>query len=257
MVEFTESRRVQLIALLGLLNEGLPEQSGPRKVATAGFVNDPRPRTCPDCLANGRTMKGCETCGGSGTVAPHQVDAIAVPDELDTDGARTDPYAVNQVQPYGIGETSKLGHAPARDAEIDRVTEQLREPWKTPEDEIEDANRNPYPWERERASMRRRYDIGALLVALDELRASSEPGLAALVVSVYGRRPECRHAIPAGDLCRICGLVEAAGLIEFSTTLEAGVDRALRFLNDRMPDPIRAPGNHKHPALSRRDRRAA
>jgi hypothetical protein len=58
LVEFTEERRGQVIALLGHLNEGLPTAVGQRKLAEPGFVNEPRPRTCPDCLANGGPTRG-------------------------------------------------------------------------------------------------------------------------------------------------------------------------------------------------------
>ena len=43
---------------------------------------------------------------------------------------------------------------------------------------------------RKRGREVERFDLDALSVALDELRASSEPGLAALLLAVYGRRLE-------------------------------------------------------------------
>lgn len=232
--DFTEERRLQIVALLELLNAGLPEQRGQRKTATPGFVTGQRPRTCPDCLANGRVMKGCETCAGSGTVVAKRLGQIASPDAFDDDGQEADPYAVNHVQPYGVAGTTKVGHVASRDAEIDRMDAQLREPWKSPEDELDDANRNPYPWERERAQLRRRYDIDPLIAALEVLR-DRDPGGSALLhaVYVYGET------------------------YELATLVEQKLVEALRFISDRMPDPIRAPGHEaKHPALERRDKNA-
>jgi hypothetical protein len=258
-MEFTEDRRERIIRLIEILDQGLPEPSR-HDSSSSGFVNEQRARTCPDCLANGRVMFGCETCGGSGEVPGGRVEtAVSVPDALDTDGLRIDPYAQQSwlEQPFGVASTGKLGHAPTRDREIERMRAQLREPWQSSADELDDANRNPYPWERERRDRERRFDLDALRSALDDLRASTEPGLAGLVVSVFGAR-FCEHGVPPGDACRPCGkVIERAGLIEISSTFEAGVDRALRFVSDRMPDPIRAPGAAEHPAAARQRRRAA
>jgi hypothetical protein len=252
-------RRGQIIRLLETMNDGLPEPIR-RDHSTSGFVNETRSRTCPDCLANGRVMFGCETCGGSGEVTPARLDAIAATDVLPDDGATRDPYAVSEtVQPYGVTDTGKLGHVPARDAEIDRMREQTRQPFTSFEEELAQANVRPYVWERERAAMRRRYDYDRLTLALDELRVA-DAGLAALVLSVYGRRKTCRHAIEVGDRCRVCGVVEPAGFVEFSAAFEAGVERALRFIEARMPTPIRAPGDSpvaEHPASARIRRRKA
>lgn len=238
-IEFTDERRRQIIALLGVLYAGLPEPTR-RDESTPGFVNEIRQRTCPDCLANGQVpTRGCETCKGSGLVSSAS-PAISAADALETDGQRLDPYAQTSWldQPYGVGQTSKVGHVPERDHVIDRLSEQTRDPFKSFADELAAANRAPYPWERERDSLRRRFSLDALRVALDDLRASSEPGLAGLVIAVYAR--------DAGE-----------ALIECSGTFEAGVDRALRFLSERMPAELRAPGDVKHPALRRRDRKAA
>lgn len=235
-VEFTDQRRTQIIRLLEVLNDGLPVPTR-RDASTSGFVNEPRARTCPDCLANGRVMFGCETCGGSGEVTGRRVEvAIAVPDELDTDGQRLDPYAQNDwlVLPYGVSSTTKIGHVPARDAAIDRVTDQLREPWKTPEDELADANRTPYPWERQRAALRKAFDIDALTTALEVVR-DRNPVWSGLLHAVYV------YGEP----------------IELSARVEQEVDMALRFISVLMPAEIRAPGDEKHPALRRRDARAA
>lgn len=254
----TEERRDQIIRLLEAMDNGLPMPVR-REHSTSGFVNEARSRSCPDCLANGKVMKTCETCGGAGTVPPSHLDAVAVPDGLPDDGQLRDAYAVSEtVQPYGVQSTTKLGHAPARDAAIDRMREQTREPFASFDDELAAANATPYVWERERAMLRARYDIDALAAALDALRTSPEPGLAAMIVAVYRAPARCQHAVEAPHFCRRCDRdIERVGLIEQSATLEAGIDRALRFISDRMPAVIRAPGNPAHPALSRQQRRSA
>ena len=229
-----EERRTQIIRLLETLNDGLPMPTR-REHSTSGFVNEPRSRSCPDCIANDRVMKTCPTCGGTGVVEPHRLEAIAATDALPDDGQVRDPYAVSDtVQAYGVRDTRKLGHAPARDAEIDRLQQQLREPFATPEEELEDANRHPFVWERERAAMWKRYDYAALSGALDALR-DRHGALAGVVVAVYSRE----------------------SIVEPSASLEAACELALEFIDARMPDTIRAPGDVKHPALARRDRRAA
>jgi DnaJ-class molecular chaperone len=59
-----------IITLLQTRDDNLPQPTR-HTSTTPGFVNEKRPRDCPDCCANGRTMHGCETCGGSGTVIRH------------------------------------------------------------------------------------------------------------------------------------------------------------------------------------------
>lgn len=230
-------RRGQLIRLLELLNEGLPVPSR-RDHSASGFVNGARSRSCPDCLANGRVMFGCETCGGSGEVTGARVDAVAIPDRLPDDGLSRDPYAVSdQVVAYGVRDTRKLGFSPARDAEIARLGEQIREPFRNVGEEIDAANRSGgYRWERERRQLRRRYDIDAMTVALDELRVTDEPGYR-LLHSVY-----------------------VYGWSEPSVLMEEAVERALRFLDSRMPCPMRAPGDEprvESSAVQRMRRRKA
>jgi hypothetical protein len=233
MVEFTEERRLQIISLLGLLNEELPEQRGTRKMATAGFVNDPRSRTCPDCLANGRTRKGCETCGGSGTVSPQRMGLIAAPDSFADDGDAKDPYQENKIQPYGLTGADHDRRV-AIDAAISHAGNELRRfagfrPSSTAE-ELEEANRNPYPWERERKKLRDRYDLDGLTAVLDVLRDRDQGGSAILhAVYVYGET------------------------LELSALVETKLCEALRFVSDHMPDTIRAP--REHPATTRQQRR--
>lgn len=234
-------RRSQIIALLEVMNQGLPEPMR-RDHSTSGFVNDARYRSCPDCLANGRVMFGCETCGGSGEVRGAQIAALALTDQLPDDGQRRDPYAMSEtVVAYGVRDTRKLGHAPERDAEIARLDEQTREPFENTEEEIGAANRSGgYVWERERHALRKRFDIDAMTAALEVLRDRDEAGYH-LLHSVY-----------------------VYGWSEPSTTMQAAVERALVFLDGRLPNPLRAPGvprEKEHPAASRvranKQRRAA
>lgn len=230
------TRRGQIIRLLETMNDGLPEISR-RDHSTSGFVNKVRSRTCPDCLANGRVMIGCETCGGSGEVRPPRLGAIAAPDALPDDGAERDPYQENKTQPYGLTNEARDREV-AIDSAIARASDQLRRfPGFRPasaRDEVEEANRSGgYPWERERRAAWKRYDYERLTVALDELRVADEAGYHLLhSVFVYG------WSEPSG-------------------TMEMVVERALRFLDGLMPTPMRAPGDPEHPAAVRQRRRAA
>lgn len=214
-------RAVAIVALLRLLTEGLPESSR-RDHSQSGFVDKARSRTCPDCLANGRKrMIGCETCGGSGEVRPSRLDAIAATDVLLDDGDDRDPYKINKTVAYGLTNEQRDREV-ALESAIARAGQELRRfPGFRPEstdEEIEEANKHPYVWERERAALRKRFDIDRLSVALDELRNHDAAGYS-LLHGVY-----------------------VYGVSEPSTSLEAIVDRALRFLSERLPDPLRAPG---------------
>lgn len=210
-------RRAQIIRLLETRDDHLPTPTR-REHSTAGFVNEERPRSCPDCLANGRVMKSCETCGGSGTVAGRRLDQVAVPDALPDDGDQRDPYAVEKVVPYGLDPT-RHDRVRERDAELDRLASQTREPWKSPADELADANAHGEPWELARRRMYATYDYGALDRALEQLHQADD--------GAY-------KALHAGFVYR---------WIEPSTVFESACERGLRFLEERLPDPLRAPGN--------------
>src|SRR6266404_374399 len=226
-----DRRRSQIIRLLETLNEGLPEPTRYEQ-STSGFSNEARSRTCPDCIANGRVMKTCETCHGSGTVSPTHLEEIALADALPDDGQLRDPYAVND-RVTAFAATAKLGHVAERDAEIDRAKKLGRERPASELDAVQQANADPYIWERERDARRKRFDYAPLTAALELLR-DRDPAACALLHAAY-----------------------VYGWSEPSTTMEALVERALIFIDERMPDPIRAPGAEKHPAIERRDRRNA
>lgn len=158
-----DGRRVQILMLYVTRNDHLPQPLR-RTHTTAGFNHDQVAReSCPDCLANSRVMAGCETCHGRGYVEVHRA---------------RDPYAVENVQPYGI-DGSLPAAARDRDAQIDRLAVQLAAPYASPADEIDDANRHPYGWERLRAAMYRDFDYRALDVALERLHGE-HPGVAPL-----------------------------------------------------------------------------
>lgn len=228
----TDDRRNKIIRLLETMNEGLPEPQTRREQSIAGFSNEARSRTCPDCIANGRVMKTCETCRGSGTVSPTHLEEIALADALPDDGQLRDPYAVND-RVTAFAATAKLGHVAERDAEIDRAKKLGRERPASEFDAVQQANAEPYLWERERDARRKRFDYSALTAALELLR-DRNPAACALLHAAY-----------------------VYGWSEPSTTMEALVEIGLIFIDERMPDPIRAPGGQEHPAAARQRTRAA
>lgn len=199
----TDIRRTQIIRLLETRDDNLPEPV--RDTATvAGFVHRNTAReSCPDCLANGRTMKTCETCHGRGWVEVFR---------------EHDPYAIEKVQPYGI-DRQRHERARERDRQIDRLDEQLAAPRKTEADLVAEANDHPYGWERARELMYDRFDYAALDRALDALRTADDGAC---------------HALHA---------VYVYGWLDYSAVMTAAVDRGLRFVDALMPDPIRAPGD--------------
>lgn len=177
------ARRSQIITLLVTRDDHLPQ---PRRGddSSPGFVHDKRARTCPDCLANGKTMKGCETCGGSGAVT--DAAAIAIPDVLPGDGGTKDPYAEDKPTPYGLDST-RHDRGYARNAEITRLEQQTRV-FATAADELADANLHPEGWELARARKWKQFDYRALDVALERLRLVDADAYHAITSTyVYGR----------------------------------------------------------------------
>lgn len=212
-------RRTQIIALLESHDDHLPLPVR-RDHSTRGFVHKSKHRaSCPDCLANDKVMFGCETCGGTGYTEEYE---------------EHDPYAITKVQPYGLDER-RHERAAERDREIDRLAAAIEaaESSKTEQDLIAEANKHPYGWEVARRLMYLRYDHGALDAALEHLRDRDETAYSLVhSVSVYG-------------------------WLEPATAMEAAVERALVFIDERMPDVIRAPGDPEHPAMARQRRRDA
>jgi hypothetical protein len=193
-------RRDAIVRLLRTRDEHLPEPRH-RTETMAGFVHRAPARiSCPDCLANDKAMFGCETCGGRGYTEEHR---------------ERDPYAVDQVMPFGLEPDFREANR-NRDRQIEILGQQLRPASKV--DELEDANRHPYAWERARAAMYRRFDYGALDCALEQLRLLDDLAYRMLhSVHVYGW---FTHITPA---------------------VEAICDRGIAFLDEQLPDPLRAP----------------
>jgi hypothetical protein len=198
----TDERREQIIRLLETRDDHLPSPTR-REHSAAGFVDHiPVRETCPDCLANDRRTFGCETCGGRGFIEFVRA---------------TDPYKTQKVQPYGL-DVSRHERSRERDVQIERLEQQIRDPWKSPEDELAAANEHPEGWEIARAKMRRLYHYDALSVALELLR-DRDPSTRAILHAVYEDR---RWG-------------------EFSPIVKAVAERGLAFIDAHMPDPIRAP----------------
>jgi hypothetical protein len=232
MTPISDDRREAIITLLKTRDDNLPQPTR-HTSTTPGFVNEKRPRDCPDCCANGRTMHGCETCGGSGTVAPARLDLISVADELPDDGDQRDPYSKNErVLPYGF-DSSRHDHVHERDAEIERLRHQTR-PARPEAQLLNEANRRGYAWEETRRAMYRRYDYPALDYYLEQLRDSDDGAYHALhSIHVY------------------------AWLTELSPATEVALERGIVFLDEHLPEPLRAPGQPEHPAAHRQRQRSA
>jgi hypothetical protein len=206
-------RRAQIVRLLVTRDAHLPVMVRHGEAA-AGFVHQRRERTCPDCLANGRVMLGCETCRGAGVVADPAL--IALPDGLPGDDSARDPYAVEKVQPYGMSPV-RQEMADERDRMIDRLEEQLAPP-VSDADLLAAANLRPDGWELARRRMYRAFDYAALDAALEQLRERAEAAYHVLhSVFVYGWQTEPGPAMSA---------VAELGLV---------------FLSERLPGRLRAP----------------
>lgn len=198
----TADRRDAIIRLLRGRDEHLPEPGHRRSEASAGFAHkEPALVSCPDCLANDRTMFGCETCGGRGYTEEKR---------------DRDPYSLSdKVAPFGF-DGSRHDASRARDRQIESLKQQLRPASKV--DELADANENPYSWERARKRMYRSFDYAALDLALEQLRVADDGASRALhAVYIYAWRSE-----PAGPLLAAC-------------------ERGLSFLDGRLPEKLRAP----------------
>lgn len=149
-------RREAILRLLDTRNDNLPEPRGPRGSHVAGFAHGKAQLSCPDCLANGRRMIHCETCGGAGTIT---VD-------------RRDPYMEMKTVAYGldgavhdrtvaIDDAIRVAGRELQRFGVDRPRNAL--------DEIAEADKHPDPWQVARDRMYRLYDYAPLERALDEL----------------------------------------------------------------------------------------
>jgi hypothetical protein len=197
-------RRQAIVRLLETRDEHLPEPTR-RADGVAGFVHRAKvPVTCADCLANdGRGNRfDCETCGGSGFVEEFR---------------ERDPYAQNDVKAYGL-DGSRHDSARERDRQIGVLEQQIRSAASV--DELADANDHPYGWELARRRMWKLYDYGALDAALEQLRVADDGASRALhAVYVYAWQPKASTG-----------------------PLQVACERGLAFLDERLPQKLRAPG---------------
>ena len=211
--------RAAIIRLLETRDDNLPEPS--RRVESvsgfAGGVDEKgralRTMTCPDCLdrqIEGKRV-GCETCGGSGTIPDKGKDPMDTPVVLSKE-QQSDPR-----RKANWGGNTRIEGARERDRQLAVLDHQLAPP-KSEAELLEEANRRGYVWERERDRMYRHFDYAALDVALDALRNHDESAYHALhAVYVY------------------------AWLTELSPGTEVALERGLVFLDERLPENLRAP----------------
>lgn len=219
-----EDRRAAIIWLLEHRNDHLPQ---PTRIATAsGFVGGKiRTLSCPDCLANDRVMFGCETCGGNGQIPDDRKDPM--------DDPLKDPPPDPRRKIYW-GGNSRVEDAAWRDRELSLLAHQIKAP-RSEQDLLAEANQRGYAWEEQRRSLYRNTDLAALDRSLDRLRSHDT---------------DAAHAL---NMVYVDGWLLQVG--DITPLIEVLCDRGIRFLSLCLPDPVRAGGDHKHPALIRRDRR--
>jgi len=125
-----------------------------------------------------------------------------------------DPYAIGVVLPFGF-DVSAHDAARERDRQIDALERQLNRP-QSAADEIAEANAHPYVWEIARRRMYRLFDYAALDLALEGMRDRDHSAYRALhAVYVYAWAPP--------------------------TVAVAECERGLVFLDERLPEELRAP----------------
>lgn len=131
-----------------------------------------------------------------------------------------DPYAMEVVLPYGF-DGSQHDVTRERDRQIDILDRQLAPP-RSEAEMLDDANRHPYAWEIARRRMYRLFDYAPLDRALEQLRAADEVASRAIhAVYIYAWAPR--------------------------TMAPAACARGLAFLDERLPDPLRAPTPERRP----------
>lgn len=153
-----------ILRLLDTRFDNLPDGMQSRATHSSGFVHGKATVSCDDCLANGRRIIGCASCGGSGYITVSRNDPYSESNDLHT----------VKVLPHGFGET--IAKQRARDAELARLAAQTREPFASPEDELAEANKHPFSWEHARHLMYKLFDYAALDVAVDALQ-KTHPGV--------------------------------------------------------------------------------
>jgi hypothetical protein len=225
-------RRNEIVCLLTHRNDHLPLPVS-RSVSSSGFVGGAdakgrplRSLSCPDCLANGRVMFGCETCGGSG--------------EIPDDGKDPMDDPLKNPPPHPLRKTHWDVDRAAETASRDRVLAILENQLAPPKSEatlLAEANRRGEAWEEERRAMYRRFDFARLDFALDELRSKDA---------------DAAHALNA---VYVDGWMAEVGII--TPLAEQLCERAIVFLSARLPEQLRTGLAPAHPAESRQSRRRA
>lgn len=121
MSEALSERAAAVLVLLRLLDSWIPPPRVARVYAAPGFApSSTRYVSCPDCLANGRTMFSCETCGGRGEIADPGPDPYADPP------AKVPPDPRRRAAGFG-GADRERQHELARhvDRELARLADEL------------------------------------------------------------------------------------------------------------------------------------
>lgn len=170
-----QERLDQIRRLLQARDQHLPEpplRSVEARQRKPGFAHRVKVRvSCEDCLANGRAVPGCETCGGRGY--------------LDV-SRRADPYDTG-VSTAAFGHSGATAHEAReeRDRQLDRLEAQLAPAPVSEADVL--AELRPERWEIDRARSWASFDFAALDIALDRLRVADYPAYHAVHVAlVYG-----------------------------------------------------------------------
>ena len=198
-----DDRIAAIVRLLETRNDGLPMQRR-RPDSPSGFAHRVKVRvSCPDCLANDRVLKGCETCHGRGFVEEWRTH---------------DPYAINTVRPYGFTPDERRESEKARARELAVLKAQTTPP-RSEADLLAEANERGEAWEEARKAMYADFDYAALDRAMDSLYLHDADAHRALVeVHEFGwlDPPHGAH-------------------------LRAALDRGFVFLDGRLPADLRAP----------------
>jgi hypothetical protein len=189
-------------------------------------------------------------------VDPRYAKNLAVTDTLADDEERRDPYSVNKDKApsaYGL-DGSRHDASHARDREIEILGRQTR-PARKEAELLDEANAEPYAWERAREQMRKRFDHAVLDIALEHLRQHDPIAYRALhAVWVYRWLAPCQPADP-----KIPKIVAPDAVLEaIGGAAAAACRRGLRFLSPRLAavelargKQLRAPGDEPETKVGR------
>jgi hypothetical protein len=200
----TPERHDAIVRLLQTRDEHLPEPVR-RTEASAGFVHGGL-----DAKGQHRRWLSCPDCLANDRVmfGCETCGGLGrIPDE------GRDPYAKNDVLPFGF-DVSRHDETRDRDRQIAALEQQTRPASSI--DELAEANAHPYVWELARKRMYRLFDYAALDHALEQLRNVDHTSYRALhAVYVYAWAPP--------------------------TVAVVECERGIAFLDERLPEDLRAP----------------